>query len=426
MDLLQHIPVLIKILISLSIILAADRLIHNLVIAMCIGTCVLALWSGHPFSSVLSITANTVFSADYIILLIMIFLLIFLSSQMKETGMMNNLVESLGQRLSGKWLLAVVPAIIGLIPMPGGALFSAPLVEDCDEKKLLDSYTKTKINYWFRHIWEFWFPLYPGAILALQITGLEIWQLAAINFPLTIFMALGGYIFLLKKLKIEKKPKPDKRNPLFRYIFPIASVVIIYAVILLCLPSIKSLSKYLPMGLSIITTIIIIQFFKPLSAKQWLKIIFSKSIAEMVLLVAVINIYGAFIESKLPDGMYLMDIMKDELSAAGIPIVLLIIILPFASGLATGIAIGFVGASFPIVISLLGQEPAFGTLLSAVVLAYASGHLGQLLSPVHVCNIVTNRFFKTDLLKSTLQIIPPSLFIFLGAIFSITIINIVL
>jgi len=424
MDFLLNIPVLIKILVSLAIILACDRLIHNLIISMCIGTSLLALWSGHSFLDIFKITTTTVISRDYIILLSMIFMLITLSAQLKEIKMMNGLVESLRARLSGKSLIAVVPAIIGLIPMPGGALFSAPLVDDCDNEKSLDSYTKTKINYWFRHIWEFWFPLYAGVILAIKITGLEIWQIAAINLPLTIFMALGGYIFLLRKLKIEKAEKKDKKYSILKYLSPIISIIFFYSLILILLPQIKSVSTYLPMGISIAITVILIQILKPLSARTWLKILFTKNIGEMILLIAIITIYAAFIESKLPNGRYLMEIMKDELSSAGIPTLLLTIILPFASGLATGVAFGFVGTSFPIIVSLLGKDPALATLLSTVVLAYASGHVGQLLSPVHVCNIVTNKYFKTNLLKATMEIAPICIFIFAGAAFSITIINI--
>jgi integral membrane protein (TIGR00529 family) len=342
---------------------------------------------------------------------------------MKETKMMDNLVESLRQRLSGKTLLAAVPAIIGLIPMPGGALFSAPLVEDCDKEKSIDPYIKTKINYWFRHIWEFWFPLYAGVILAIQITGLELWQLAAINFPLTAFMALGGYIFLLRKVSIEKTIKQGKKTPIFKYIYPIASIILFYGLISFAVPQIKSVSTYFPIGIGIFLTIILTQALNPLPAKKWIKIVFTKNIGEMVLLIGIIGIYAAFLKSQLPNGMYLMDIMKDELSSAGIPLSLLTIILPMASGFATGLATGFVGTSFPIVFALLGKDPALGALLSTAVIAYASGHIGQILSPVHVCNIVSNKFFKTDLLRATAQLLPICLFIFLGAAFSVAVIN---
>ena len=94
---------------------------------------------------------------------------------------MAAMTEGLKARFSGKTLLVSVTALIGFIPMPGGALFSAPLVEACDTEHRLSNDTKTRINYWFRHMWEYWFPLYAGVIMALQITGLEIWQMTLAN-----------------------------------------------------------------------------------------------------------------------------------------------------------------------------------------------------------------------------------------------------
>ena len=43
--------------------------------------------------------------------------------------------------------------------MPAGALFSAPFVAAVDEGGELESSHKVAINYWFRHIWEDWWPL---------------------------------------------------------------------------------------------------------------------------------------------------------------------------------------------------------------------------------------------------------------------------
>ncbi len=137
----------------------------------------------------------------------------------------------------------------------------------------------------------------------------------------------------------------------------------------------------------------------------------------MVLIVGVIRIYSTFIESQLPDGSFLIEMLRNELAVSGVPPLVLIMLLPLISGFATGIAIGFVGASFPIVVSIIGPDPSLPLLLSTVSIAYASGHIGQLLSPVHVCNIVTNRYFKTDMIKTTYKLLPICMFILAGAFF---------
>jgi hypothetical protein len=85
--------------------------------------------------------------------------------------------------------------------------------------------------------------------------------------------------------------------------------------------------------------------------------------------------------------------------------------------MATGLAIGFVGPSFPIVIGLIAgvTGTGLGTLLSTTVLAYGSGYIGMMLSPVHVCLIVTNEHFRTQLMNSIARLLAPAcvLFIFI-------------
>ena len=426
MEYILDAPVIVKILISLAVMLASDKFVKNLPLSMAFGIAVLAAWSGHSFKSASVITYTTVLSFDYIILLIMIFMLVWLSSQMKESRIMEDLVTSLKSRLSGKMLFIAVPAVIGLIPMPGGALFSAPLVDNCDTDKSIQNELKSQINYWFRHIWEYWLPLYAGVILAVQITGLEIWQIACVNFPITVFSIIGGYLLLLRKLKVPAADNSKKKKlPVLTHLMPIIIIVACYILISILFPGIKNVSKYLPMGISILVSMIITQIRRPISRDKWIKIILSKKILDMVLIVGVIKIYSTFIESQLPDGTFLIEMLRNELAVSGVPPLVLIMLLPLISGFATGIAIGFVGASFPIVISIIGPDPSLPVLLSTVSIAYASGHIGQLLSPVHVCNIVTNRYFKTDLIKTTYKLLPICMFILAGAFFSSFMVNLI-
>jgi hypothetical protein len=52
---------------------------------------------------------------------------------------------------------------------------------------------------------------------------------------------------------------------------------------------------------------------------------------------------------------------------------------------------GFVGASFPVVISLTQDSPDFAAWIS---LAYVSGYTGMMLSPIHMCLVLTKDYFK--------------------------------
>lgn len=400
------IPVLVKILISLTIFLIVNKVIKNLSLSILIGTVTLAIWSGHSISAIGKITWTEFYSVDNAMLSAIIFLVIWLSSQMAKAGIMGDLVTTIKSKLSIKGAIAVLPAIIGLLPMPGGAIFSAPLVDDCDEDSTIEPVLKTKINYWFRHIWEYTWPLYPGLILTSNIVNLPIWQLFLLGLPMTAAAIITGYFFLLRKIKNQINIKQKAEKGIFKLISPILVVIIVYIIILVFFPKVSLISKYLPMSLGLISAMILLQFERPITVLDWKSIIINKKPVTMVLIVVLVSIYGAFIEARMPNGVLLMDQMRIELDNMGIPIIALIMIIPFVSGLATGITVGFAGASIPIAMSLLGSDPAFYQVLSTLSLAFTFGFMGVMMSPVHICLIVTNEHFKTSLAKSLTSLLP--------------------
>jgi integral membrane protein (TIGR00529 family) len=278
----------------------------------------------------------------------------------------------------------------------------------------VDPLLKTKINFWFRHIWEYWWPLYPGVILAMDITGLDPLIYMAALFPLSLCAILIGSVFLLSKIEKAETSVSKKYNDFFKPLLPIGILLAVYFLIQFAFPFIKETSRYLPMSLGILSAAIYQQLVRPLSFKEWRKILFSKKAFTMAGIVAVIRIYGAFIAAKAPGGDFLIAQLRTEMAQAGIPPLLLIIMLPFVASLTTGIAVGFVGASMPIVMQLIGEEPSTTQLVSTAVLAYGSGYIAMLISPVHVCLIVTNEHFKTSLFSSIRSMLPLALLLFGG------------
>jgi len=129
----------------------------------------------------------------------------------------------------------------------------------------------------------------------------------------------------------------------------------------------------------------------------------------MIIIVILTRIFGAFIESQLPSGVFLMEVVREELTTYGIPVLLLVVILPLIAGLNTGITLGYVGASFPVMLSLAGPET--GGLIPAIILSFGFGAMGMMLSPIHVCFIVTTEYFRTSLFETIKGIIKPILFV---------------
>jgi hypothetical protein len=420
-------PALVKVLGSLALILIFKPLCRSLLAALLIGAVTLGFWSGHGPAGVAAIAGRQFLRLDNYMLLLVVAEVIWLSSQMAHTGLMDDLVAAVRARLPREGAMAVLPAVIGLLPMPGGALFSAPLVDSCDVDNSLEGITKAKTNYWFRHIWEYWWPLYPGVLLAMALAGLDVWHMVFTGLPLTIAMAGAGWFFLLRGLDPEH---PDIQRPehpdvhLMHLFAPIWVVVVVYATVRLgalgasnMTDAFGEVNKYAPMATGIIAAMLVLQRMRPVKQEDWREIIFSGRLARLILIVLAVRIYGAYISAPVTAGDgNLADLMRVELDAWGVPILVIMMVLPFVAGLTTGLAVGFVGASFPVLMSLVGGvDVAWQVKVAWVALAYGFGQVGMMLSPVHVCHIVTNEHFSTRLVHSIRGLIPPAVVVLVSA-----------
>ena len=138
-----------------------------------------------------------------------------MSQLYKETKVINDLSESLSRIIkNSKLLVSILPAIIGLLPVAGGALMSAPLVEAETEKLGLKAEKKTYVNVWFRHTI---FPVYPISqflILTATLTGLTLNSIIIRQIPIVISMIIAGYLIGLWKTTSTGRRRENSRTNL--------------------------------------------------------------------------------------------------------------------------------------------------------------------------------------------------------------------
>ncbi|MEM2720201.1 MAG: DUF401 family protein, partial [Candidatus Caldarchaeum sp.] len=91
-----------------------------------------------------------------------------------------------------------IPAVIGLLPMPGGAYVSATIADRFYERLKLDTRLRVLINYWWRHIWIPVWPLYQGVILASAILHVSLVSLVSRTWPAAFAAAVAGLVILPK------------------------------------------------------------------------------------------------------------------------------------------------------------------------------------------------------------------------------------
>jgi len=72
-----------------------------------------------------------------------------------------------------------------------------------------------------------------------------------------------------------------------------------------------------------------------------------------------------------------------------------VFLVPMICGVLTGITIGFVSISFPVIYPFLVVNGVVD--MNYLLLGFIGGFMGVMLSPMHLCLIVTTDFFKTTL-----------------------------
>jgi integral membrane protein (TIGR00529 family) len=414
-EFLLSIPAYIKVGVSFAGILLLNRLSMSLGLAIILCSLALSLWSGTGIQG-LVFQAKGFGRPENYLLPVVIFLLLFFTESLNKTGRMERTITTLKSWLkSKKMLLAGLPALVGLLPMPGGAIFSAPLVASLDSPGELDARQRVAINYWFRHIWEYWWPLYPGVILAVRYSELPAATFFLIQIPFTFAALLGGYVFILKKTKRGNLGNSENGKIEFAAVFsalgPIGILVIVSVLGSAVLPKIGftgTLSSLLSMLIGLIIAIALVFSGNSSAWKASLGMLKQTGTWQMILLVISILAFSATIKAPLDAaGTTLVTLMRDEFINAGIPLAAVIMLIPFISGMATGVAFGFVGASFPIVFALVGQNPSLGVTAATTACAYAFGYMGMMLSPIHVCFVVTCEYFKTPLFDNYRYLIGP-------------------
>jgi len=411
----MELPALIKVLCCFGLILALNRLRVHLSLCLFIGAVAVAFWMGQSPIQVTHSLLASLSSVETLQLVAIICLILVVSQLMKVSGQLDRIVEKFVAIVQDAATVSVVmPALIGLLPMPGGALFSAPMVETAVAGCSLSQDRKTAVNYWFRHIWEFWWPLYPGVVLAVSLLQVEMWRFILIQAPLTLVAVAAGTVFLLRPLR-ESRSRSNSRNLQLRLLgsflweaMPIM-VVIVCIVFLALLRNLLVLSgvsinlpSALPLILGLLACLVWVMRVNRLGFRDFLAALLHRNTVPMLLLIfGIMAFKGALVDSQA------VFKIREEMVQYQIPFLIVVVAMPLLSGFITGITIGFVGASFPLLVPLFVGLSPFDFLLHAS-LAYVSGYVGMMLSPVHICLLVTKDYFKASLAASYRHIYKPA------------------
>lgn len=326
-------------------------------------------------------------------LLFTLYLIAILEAILRHTGGLREITERFTDLIKNPLIAgASLPALLGFLPSAGGARFSAPLASTALENTNLKPDEKAYVNYWFRHIWEPFLPIYPALILAVNIVPLNLSSFIKRNFIYTLIMVLLGWLVIRNKRKYNSY-KLDNPNSFKDNIF-LKILKIIYLTLPIIIPVIsififKNGPEVLLLSLGFVVMVLLLK--DKISFKKTILLFKESFKVELLLLVGAVLAFKEVLE--VCGALSEISVFFKQTGMSPFPIFTL---LPFITGLLTGISQAYVGITFPLLKIILPENSNSLTWFST---AYLAGFMGVMLSPVHLCLILTKDYFKANLLR---------------------------
>ena len=328
---------------------------------------------------------------------------IMLMSQLyKETRVINDLSDSLSNLIkNSKIVSSVLPAVIGFLPVAGGALMSAPLVDSEAERLGLKPEKKAYVNIWFRHTI---FPVYPISLVLIvtaRLTEIPIPLIIIRQIPVVIAMIIVGYLIGFWKVsnpKNKENSDPKSLNSQLKRFLIAFSPILTTIVVVVCLDlSGFNLFKHGPdvlmatfIGISVLIVI----------SKPNLQV-FAKPFKNWGIYGITSAAYGALLLYNITTAAGISGIFENLVTSGTIDVILLLTIVPAVLGFLTGSPLGGISIGISI---LAGILTSFSP--ETVALLYMSTYLGYLIAPTHLCFIFTADYFKCSLGKVYKYMLP--------------------
>jgi len=323
----------------------------------------------------------------------------------RVSGFIDKLGEQLVRLLKKPRLITMfVPAILGLLPVPGGALMSIPIVDRVGDHIGLDNVRKLFVNVWFRHVIFIVYPLSNVIILTSSLTGIDLWALISMQIPIAMVMIIIGYLIGFPIIKTGGVFKVDDKP---EYILLMKTFTPILSVITLAMAmGFLDNNPYLPfnrfsMIVAVLTGVILLSLFAGLGIKTITRVLSSNNVIEMSL-IGFTAMFMRMVFQTIDLTCITKWLMLNPLFA--------LIIIPVTLSLIVGMASSGVILSISILSGLTVFNPETASMI------YIYSFLGYLISPLHLCYVYTARYLKTPLVNGYKYLIPATFLTILSTI----------
>lgn len=373
------------------------------------GALALSILAGLPIGRIVDIGWSTLLNSATHELVINILLISILGSMMHVYGVTNSLVHHLNKTFRNpKHLLFIVPSLLSAFTAPGSAIVAAPVIEALGSSVGLTPARKAAINLYIRHVWYFVIPISVPLIYASRLANVSILELIAVQAPVTLVGLIVGYLVYIKPIKyvapMASEETGSKRQHVLKSVLYSSPLWLSVALVI-----------WLPFNMALLTGCIVTYLIR---TKEGIikEALINKLTWTMAYAAISIMFYKTIIDN-LPG----IKIVIENIIAMGISIEFMLITTPFILGLIMANPWAVVGSLYPLFLPLVPPEQVIATAM----IIFTQGFLGYFISPVHLCQALTNEYFQVnnkDLYREYKITLP---FILLATIITYTVLRII-
>jgi len=358
-------------LVSLAGILILSR--KNLALALIGGAVILGVFTLTP-AMILDRVVFTLTNPSILLLSGAMGIIPVLGGTMKQSGQIDALVNNI--RMNKRYFLPFSAALMGLLPMPGGALLSAPILERGG--KGVPDELNAVVNNWFRHLFILIYPLNPALIVSAEICNLDVYHTLIYILPGFLLALFLGHIFYLRKIhgKLAYSSEFSWRKLLIPLLVVLAAPVLDFG-----------LKRFfgLDSAATMIGVVTALALSVACSPRRFdLRVLLAETRPWYFALI----IIGMFLYLH----MFQASEAPNLLAALPLPPLLLAVVAGFLLGVLTGRVQLPASIIFPIYLATTAHVS-----LIVFALIFVAVYFGYIISPVHPCLVVTCEYFRVPL-----------------------------
>ena len=351
-------------------------------VALAVAGVVVGLFS-LPLATLPGRFAAVVTSPAKMLLALVYGLIPLIGGVLNSAGRFREMADNLP--IGRRSFLWITPAFVGLLPVPGGAMLSAPMVKEVGSD--LEGDHGFSINIWFRHILVLVYPL-SSLLICAPMANVSVYVAGAMLLPGAALMGVVGYLLLIRKVPRVNPNGGEvgRTTEVRKWLYPALIILAAPAIHLTTarlFPQLANQIPQIPLLLGVFSTFVLASLYSHADLKGIVAVGKKTKPWKFALMVVFMFFFlETFEATSIPAFLAGFEYSP----------VLLIVPASFLVAFLTGRIPVAVSVILPIYVAKFGSMPAH-----VFAVFYFAVFLGYMVSPLHPCVLVTLESFGTTL-----------------------------